>query len=52
MPTWRLVDRVAIYVDITCDPLHNQRAAALKVVFYLKGSGRITVINVPWYLRS
>lgn len=32
--------------------LHNQRAAALKVMLYLKGSGRIVVINVPWYLRS
>jgi amino acid transporter len=32
--------------------LHNQRATALKIVLYLKGNGRITVINVPWYLRS
>jgi hypothetical protein len=32
--------------------LHNQRAGALKVMLDLKGSGRIVVINVPWYLRS
>jgi amino acid transporter len=32
--------------------LHNQRATALKVYLYAKGTGRITVINVPWYLRS
>lgn len=32
--------------------LHNQRAAVLKVMLYLKGTGRIIVINVPWYLRS
>jgi amino acid transporter len=32
--------------------LHNQRAIALKVFLYAKGTGRIIVINVPWYLRS
>jgi amino acid transporter len=32
--------------------LHNQRATALKVYLYAKGTGRIIVINVPWYLRS
>lgn len=32
--------------------LHNQRANVLKVMLYLKGNGRIIVINVPWYLRS
>jgi hypothetical protein len=32
--------------------LHNQRAAALKLILYLKGTGRIIVINVPWYLDS
>ena len=32
--------------------LHNQRAAALKALLYLKGSPRITVINVPWYMRG
>jgi amino acid transporter len=32
--------------------LHNQRSTALKVFLYAKGTGRIIVINVPWYLRS
>lgn len=32
--------------------LHNQRATKLKVLLYAKGTGRIIVINVPWYLRS
>jgi amino acid transporter len=32
--------------------LHNQRATALKVILYAKGTRRIVVINVPWYLRS
>jgi amino acid transporter len=32
--------------------LHNQRATALKVYLYAKGTGRICVINVPWYLQS
>ena len=32
--------------------LHNQRATALKMILYAKGSERIIVINVPWYLRS
>ncbi len=32
--------------------LHNQRATALKVILYIRGTGRIIVINVPWYLRS
>ena len=32
--------------------LHNQRAAALKALLYLKGNYRIAVINVPWYLES
>jgi amino acid transporter len=31
--------------------LHNQRAAALKALLYLKGRQRIAVINVPWYLN-
>ena len=30
--------------------LHNQRAAALKLLLYAKGNRRIIVINVPWYL--
>jgi hypothetical protein len=32
--------------------LHNQRSTALKVILYVRGDGRIIVINVPWYLRS
>jgi amino acid transporter len=32
-------------------PLHNQRAAALKTLLYLKGTERIIVANVPWYLE-
>jgi hypothetical protein len=32
--------------------LHNQRATALKIMLYAKGSERIIVINVPWYLQS
>lgn len=31
--------------------LHNQRAAALKAMLYLRGNFRIAVINVPWYLE-
>ncbi|HET9087748.1 MAG TPA: APC family permease [Acidobacteriaceae bacterium] len=30
--------------------LHNQRGAALKTMLYLKGTQRIIVANVPWYL--
>ena len=29
--------------------LHNQRAAVLKTLLYVRGSERIIVINVPWY---
>lgn len=32
--------------------LHNQRAAALKTLLYLKGTKRIIVANVPWYLET
>lgn len=32
--------------------LHNQRAAALKTLLYLRGTQRIIVANVPWYLRA
>jgi len=32
--------------------LHNQRAAALKGMLYVKGSDRIVVVNVPWYIRE
>ena len=31
--------------------LHNQRAAVLKTLLYLKGSQRIAVVNVPWYIE-
>jgi hypothetical protein len=30
--------------------LHNQRAAALKAMLYVKGNQKIAVVNVPWYL--
>ena len=30
--------------------LHNQRAAALKALLYVKGNEQIAVVNVPWYL--
>jgi amino acid transporter len=29
--------------------LHNQRAAVLKTLLYVRGSERVIVINVPWY---
>jgi hypothetical protein len=32
-------------------PLHNQRAEFLKALILLHGSGRIVLINVPWYLN-
>ncbi|HET6933618.1 MAG TPA: APC family permease [Candidatus Angelobacter sp.] len=32
--------------------LHNQRATALKLILYVRGNGRIVMINVPWYLRA
>jgi amino acid transporter len=31
--------------------LHNNRSSALKALLYLQHSQRISVINVPWYLR-
>ena len=31
--------------------LHNQRAALLKALLYVRGNQRITVLNVPWYLE-
>lgn len=31
--------------------LHNQRAAMLKTLLYLRGAQRIVVANVPWYLE-
>jgi len=33
-------------------PLHNQRAELLKALLLRKGSERIVLINVPWYLTS
>ncbi len=33
-------------------PLHNQRAELLKALLLLKGSPRIVLINVPWYLQA
>ena len=32
--------------------LHNQRAALLKALLYVRGNQRITVLNVPWYLKA
>jgi amino acid transporter len=31
--------------------LHNQRGAVMKTLLYLKGSQRIAVVNVPWYIE-
>jgi amino acid transporter len=31
--------------------LHNQRAAVLKTLLYVRGSQRIAVVNVPWYVE-
>jgi amino acid transporter len=31
--------------------LHNQRAAVLKTLLYVKGGQRIAVVNVPWYIE-
>ena len=32
--------------------LHNQTAAVLKAYLYFSGRERITVVNVPWYLKD
>ena len=32
--------------------LHNRRATALKTLLYFRGSERIAVINVPWYVHA
>ena len=32
--------------------LHNQRAEILKTWMLLRGSQRIIVVNVPWYLKA
>ena len=42
-----LVERHWIYYF-----LHNQRATALKLILYVKGSGRIVVVNIPWYVSA
>lgn len=31
--------------------LHNQRAAILKTLLYVKGGQKIAVVNVPWYIE-
>lgn len=31
--------------------LHNQRAAVLKALLYVRGNHQIAVINVPWYIE-
>ena len=31
-------------------PLHAQRGAMLKALLYFQGTGRVVVINVPWYV--
>jgi hypothetical protein len=33
-------------------PLHNQRAELLKAFLLLRGSRRIVLINVPWYVNA
>lgn len=32
--------------------LHNKRAAMLKALLLIRGSQRIVLVNVPWYLRT
>jgi hypothetical protein len=32
--------------------LHNQRAAILKALLFVRGNQRISVVNIPWYLTS
>jgi hypothetical protein len=32
--------------------LHNQRAQVLKLMLLVKGSQRVLVINIPWYLHQ
>jgi hypothetical protein len=31
--------------------LHNQHAAVLKALLLVKGNQRISVVNIPWYLK-
>jgi amino acid transporter len=33
-------------------PMHNKRAEILKWLILLKGSERIVIINVPWYIKA
>jgi amino acid transporter len=32
--------------------LHNQRAAILKALLFVKGNQKISVVNIPWYLNT
>ena len=32
--------------------LHNQRAAVLKTMLYVKGTSQTIVVNVPWYIHG
>ncbi len=32
--------------------LHNQRSAVIKAMLYLRGTKRVMVINVPWYIEK
>jgi len=32
--------------------LHNQRAAVLKALLFVRGNQRINVLNIPWYLDA
>ena len=32
--------------------LHNHRSALLKALLLLRGDGRVTVIEIPWYLKA
>jgi hypothetical protein len=31
--------------------LHNQRAAVLKTLLYVKGTHQTIVVNIPWYIH-
>ena len=32
--------------------LHNKRAEGLKALLLLRGNPRITIMNIPWYLKE
>jgi hypothetical protein len=32
--------------------LHNQHAAVLKALLFVRGNQRINVVNIPWYLEA